>query len=282
MTSSHCIRQMTANDFDFALCQTSREGWGVPREVFELCLAHDPNSTFVMQQGDELFGLVTAICYVETAWIGHLIVSPEHRYQGLGAALMVHAIQHVKSKGIDSILLDADPPGIKLYKRLGFSHVTDSLRFAGQIHGNRPDERPQPIQPADLVDLTEFDRQHFGDDRQKMLRLLLRYATAAYLIRNEKGIVGYGMTWSYDSSVRLGPIVATDETIARSIIASLTHSHDDSTTFTVGLPATSVAGVALYESLKMQQTPASFRMILSTNVRPPSAHIYAIANGAIG
>ncbi len=280
--ANHTIRRMNPDDIDFAISQTSREGWGVPRESFELCLAHDPDGAFIMQCGQESIGMVTATCYLETAWIGHLIVVPQHRYQGLGAALMDHVIQHIKSKNIENILLDADPPGVKLYKRLGFSHVTDSLRYAGQVHISSLDNRPQRIQTEDIPGIVEFDSQHFGDDRRRMLPLLLQHATAAYVIKEEQNISGYGLSWSQESSVRLGPIVAKDQTIANLIVAAITQSFDDATTFAVGVPATNTEAVMLYESFRMKQTPASFRMMLSANVRSPSDKIYAIASGAFG
>jgi len=80
----------------------------------------------------------------------------------------------------------------------------------------------------------------------------------------------------------LGPIVATDAAIAKSIIASLAQYYDDTTAFTVGVLASNRLAIALYETLEMHPAPASFRMILSANVQQPSDQIYAIANGAIG
>ncbi len=280
--SNLSLRTMLVSDIDFALRQTSREGWGVPREAFELCLAHDPDGAFIAQQGSEPIGLVTTTCYAATAWIGHLIVSPDYRYRGLGESLMNRAIQHIRNKGIECIWLDADPPGIKLYQRLGFTAVNDSLRYAGRLRSIVGDQRPRPVEPSDLADLADFDRQHVGDDRKAMLTLMLQYANKSCLIREAGNILGYGMTWLYDGGVRLGPIVATDAAIAKSIIASLAQYYDDTTAFTVGVLASNALAIALYETLEMQRTPASFRMILSANVRQPSGQIFAMANGAIG
>ena len=123
------IRTFGADDFGFASEQTAREGWDATAELFELCLAHDPGGSFVAEAGGQRVGMVTTTCYQRSGWIGNLIVPPEHRRQGIGERLMKHALEHLLRRGVRTIRLEADPPGIGIYRRLGFVDEFESPRF---------------------------------------------------------------------------------------------------------------------------------------------------------
>ena len=48
------IRTFEKNDIEFALARTEREGWDPTADLFETCLAHDPNGCFIAAFANEM------------------------------------------------------------------------------------------------------------------------------------------------------------------------------------------------------------------------------------
>lgn len=70
----------------------------------------------------------------------HLWVHPLHMGQGLGSALLAHALQHLTSLGIDSLHIDADPYAEGFYSRFGAQRIGD---IEAPIDGQNDRVRPQ-------------------------------------------------------------------------------------------------------------------------------------------
>jgi ribosomal protein S18 acetylase RimI-like enzyme len=315
------IRQFTRDDIEFALTQTSREGWDTTREVFEICLSHDPHGCFLAEVDGRQVGMVTTTAYRQSGWIGNLIVPPEHRQEGIGSQLMGHAADHLAGQGIRTLRLEADPPGIKLYRRLGFVDEFESLRFrlepdratrsparpaesaeadrrasgggagdgvppaatAGARRVRQPDcGRVRPLSESDLPAVAAFDIDCFGDDRSELLRLFLRKAKAAYVVHDGRGMRGYAMTSSSPRGIRLGPWVATDREPARMLLQSVL-ADTRGETLAAGIPCVNTTAVELLESEGFRRTPSSFRMRRGRPICSGTPQrIYGIANGAMG
>ena len=123
------IRRFEPEDLGFALTQTSREGWAASLEQFEVYLEHDPDGCFVAMADDQSAGMVTTTSFGPSGWIGNLIVEPRYRGRGIGRALMVHGLDRLRRSQSTTVRLDGDPPGIQLYRKLGFVDEYESCRF---------------------------------------------------------------------------------------------------------------------------------------------------------
>ena len=123
------IRPMTLDDVEFGLAQQAREGWSTGRGMLAGLLEHDPDGGFVASSDGRPIGLITTSRFADTAWISNLIVAPGHRSRGVGRALMEHGLQRLDATGACTVRLDGDPPGIPLYRSLGFEDEGESLRF---------------------------------------------------------------------------------------------------------------------------------------------------------
>jgi ribosomal protein S18 acetylase RimI-like enzyme len=315
------IRRFTANDVAFALAQTSREGWDTTRGVFEICLLHDPGGCFIAEGDGRQVGMATTTAYRYSGWIGNLIVPPEHRQKGIGSQLMDHAIDHLTKQGIRTLRLEADPPGVKLYRRLGFVDEFESLRFrlepdrarrsperaekrneadprasGGAVTEGSPSTvadgarsvrqsgcgRVRPLSEADLPAVAAFDLDRFGDTRSELLRLFLRKAKAAYVVHDGRWVRGYAMTSSSPQGIRLGPWVATDLEPARMLLHAML-ADVPGETVAVGIPCVNTTAVELLESEGFRKTPSSLRMRRGRPICSGTPQrIYGIANGAMG
>ena len=276
------IRTFGRGDIEFALAQTSREGWDTAAELFETALAHDPDGAFVIEAEGGRAGMVTTTAYRRSGWIGNLIVPPDCRRQGIGQRLMTHAMAHLSRRGLRTMRLEADPPGIGIYRRLGFVDEFESLRFRLTTRRESRPAAAERITHADLPTIAAFDARHFGAERGRLLTLLFRHAKAAYRLRGQRGVRGYAFATPSPDGVRLGPFVAEDSQAAESLLESIL-ADSRLTTIAVGVPGANDAAIELLDGHGFQRTPSSFRMVFGERVaagRPDN--VFAIANGAMG
>ena len=144
-------------------------------------------------------------------------------------------------------LLEADPPGVKLYRRLGFTDDFQSLRFeamrsARPAAGERPDV--EPLTAGSLQEIGRFDAHHFGADRSRILAAMLSRAPAAFCLRREGEPVGYVVTQPLKGGVRIGPAVAVDAEASGALLDAIL-ARLDAARFTAGIPAPNRDGALL-------------------------------------
>jgi len=276
------LRPFRLSDIEFALVQTAREGWLSSRACLEAIVESQPDGCFIAEQDGRPVGMVTSTRYLATGWIGNLVVLPECRRQGLGTKLMTRAFEHLKESGIRTIRLEADAPGVPIYRKLGFTDVCQSLRF---VLARPVPDKQAPLEPLTIDHLTalaDFDRPRFGDNRIKFLRALQLRASAAWLLQNPSGILGYVMLLPTESGTRIGPLVACDQDSALRL-TRLAISKCPDQTLSIGIPAVNKQAIELCRSLAFEVRPASVRMIWGEEQgQGDPDNIFGIASGATG
>jgi GNAT superfamily N-acetyltransferase len=278
------LRPFEPGDVDFALRQKAREGWAVSREQFVLYLEHDPDGCFVATEGGRPVGMVTTTWFGPSGWIGNLIVEPPFRGRGIGRALMEHGLDHLRKRGAKTVRLEADPPGIPLYRKLGFVDEVESCRYvlpAARAPGTLEDEAAEPMGPGDLDEVAALDGAIVGEDRGRFLELKRRAARLAVVRRRDGRVVASLMASPSDRGLRLAPCVALDAADARALIESAVATAAGQPVL-AGLPAVNTAGIELLAAMGFEPRPSSFRMRLGPPLRADPARIYGIASGAVG
>ena len=280
------IRTFVESDVRFALEQTAREGWDTTASILQTGLAHDPAGCFVAEFDGQPVAQITTTRYVRSAWIGNLVVAAPHRRHGLGEQLMRHAIAHLESHGITSLYLEADPLGVGIYTRLGFTALYDSPRL-----GSHPPHTPQPLrsspppvrplQHSDLDAIAAFDTPCFGDDRSRLLAALLEHSHAAYGVYHEARLTAYTMVLPSAIGVRLGPCVATDAAAAAPLIDTVLRDFPHSPVV-IAVPGDNASALQLLEDRRFVHVSSCLRMHRGPAPAPPQSNIYALANGALG
>jgi GNAT superfamily N-acetyltransferase len=87
------IRQMTINDVDFAFKCTNAEGWqSATKDCFISAMEYDPHGCFVAVENGNRIGICVAAKYINTGFIGELIVVEDQRGKGYGKRLFEKAI----------------------------------------------------------------------------------------------------------------------------------------------------------------------------------------------
>jgi len=278
-----CIRPFTTDDIDFAVAQTTREGWNTARQEFEVSLEHDHDGCFIAEMAGEPVAMVTTTRFKHTAWIGDLIVVPDHRRRGLGERMMNHAIRHIERLGIRTIQLEADPMGIGTCRRLGFVDRFQSLRLRSDAPHSPIDDHPcEGLTAENLRDVLPLDLAAYGDDRGRLVAGLIPRSLAAYLLRADGRAQGYVVAFPSPEGVRLGPWVAADRDVAARLLDRLLHDFQNAPVVT-GVPGVNDAALEILKARRFTQTQPCLRMVRGGPIDDRCTdRLYAIANGAMG
>ena len=257
------IRLMTHRDIDFVMLLQGTVGWGNTRADAERSLYYEPDGCFVASVNDVDVGIVNSFLYGNVGFIGNLIVLPETRGMGVGAALMSKAIERLTSNGAETIRLDSVQKAISLYERLGFKREYWSLRYNG-IATKAAHKGVLPMVKEDLDQVTKLDRRYFGFDRtQKLKRILHDFPELCFSASKGGDIRGYIMAKPGASNLRIGPWICDSKYIelAEPLFNALTSKAEGSKIW-IGLPEFNKKSIKIVEGKGFTQMPASLRMCL--------------------
>jgi len=274
-------RPFAATDLDRAVAQAVREGWSPSREWFAAVIGHDPELCRIAEADGRPVAMVTATAFAASGWIGNLIVDPGHRRRGLGEELMRRSIAALEARGIRTLRLDADPPGVHIYRRLGFVDEQPSRRFRLEAGAAPPPAGPLS-RLASFGAAAALDRRAFGDDRTRLLSILLPRCRAAFAAVAGGAVQGYALAVPSAGGTTLGPCVAPDAGTAVALVAACLGACGGAQV-TVGCLEDNPGAVELYRSLGFVETAPSLRMVRGPAAEPGrTAEVWAIANGAVG
>lgn len=210
---------MTRKDLAAAMRLKSLAGWNQTESDWRLLLDADPDGSFVACADDEVVGTTTTINYQNrVAWIGMVLVDPDHRRRRIGTRLMRAALEYLKS--CETVKLDGTPMGKSLYGTLGFEVEYGLHRWTcGAVPSlPRRDEGVLPITDETLAAVRELDRQAFGVDRSAVLEPLLERAPeAAWRLLEGGNVKAFCLGRQGTSFFQIGPVIAVSEFHARRV-----------------------------------------------------------------
>jgi GNAT superfamily N-acetyltransferase len=213
---SHDLQTLGSADVADALALSTREGWNQSATDWERMFALEPAGCFGLREGGRLIGTVTTTTYGrELAWIGMMIVDPAFRRRGIGEALMRRALDHLDGLGVPTVKLDATPAGKPLYERLGFTAELEMERWTGVARP--PAASPPPDREETWSRLCALDRDAYGIDRSRLLRVLVRDSVGEPCVRES----GYSLARRVRDAAFVGPVIARDEPVALALLDAM-------------------------------------------------------------
>ena len=279
------IRYFGHDDLAFADKQKEREGWAASRDQFKIYLELDPDGCFVAMSDDQPVGMVTATSFGRSGWIGNLIVEPDFRNRGIGRSLMGRAIESLRGKGATTLRLEADPPGVPLYRKLGFVDEFEScrLRLPGSIDKPGFDAPAvEPMTTGDLDEVAALDTEIVGPKRGRFLELKFLAAQLALVRRRDGKIVGSLLASPSNQGFRIAPCAALEHEDARCLIDAAISAASGAPVL-IGLPALNTAGLDMLREMGFEKAPSSLRMRLGPAIDAGDpTRVFAIASGAVG
>jgi predicted N-acetyltransferase YhbS len=264
--SDFTIRVMNEADINGGLHLCRSSSWNQLREDWEHFLRLNPGGSRVAERAGEIIGTVATIRYAqEIAWIGMMLVDPDHRRSGVGSALFSESLAILQD--IPTVRLDATPAGEPLYAKFGFvkdfglSRMVLSNRAAV---GNIASARVSNMTTADLQEVAELDRRVFGVDRQPLLTALLRRSPAQCWILRPKlyhAISGFSLSRPGAKYRQIGPIIADSLDAANEILLHCLATFSEQS-LVVDVPTASTEWIQRLAQLGFREERAIARMSL--------------------
>ena len=211
------MRQMTRRDIPAGMQLKESANWNQTEADWELFLSANSEGCFVSEVDSRVVGTVATIIYEDRfAWIGMVLVDREFRNCGIGRALLQQAIEHLDSRGIPCMRLDATPQGRPVYEKLGFVDEYEIERW--RLKRQAAQTKSGATAPH-LGDVLQLDREVFGADRSALLRALSESAPEfVQVLVGQTGVTGYSFGRHGSHSDHLGPWVANDKSGAEQML----------------------------------------------------------------
>lgn len=255
------IRFMAKDDEGFFMQLMDMVGWGMTPDDYRRMLTFSPEGLFMASADGVDLGMVSTTSYGPVAWIGNLVVLPESRGLGLGAALMQKAIDYLMEAGAKSIRLDGVQLAVPLYNRLGFKDEYWSLRYTG-VAIQHDVTMTRPMESEDLAAVEALDLTVFKGSRHGAIRYVHRNNPGlAFTSWDGDGLTGYIMAKRGKSNIKIGPWISKPghSEVAEELLHSVMNQVQGKELW-VGLPEGNVDGVRILESNGFKPLPSSLRM----------------------
>ena len=258
-------------------------GWNQTIHDWRVLLSFEPQGCFVAVEDERVLGTVTTTTYGrELAWIGMMLVHPDHRRRGIGTQLMRAAVDHLRGCGIQCMRLDATPAGLPVYEKLGFvSEWTLTRHQATAVPSTRASEARDLVE-AHWPAVEQLDAAAFGVGRGRVLRSLNKGGRSTLVWLADGAVEGYGMLRSGSHCDYLGPLVCTRSEAAHSLIAALLNTAAGRSVFW-DVPDDNDLAAAIAQRLGFQPVRPLTRMRLGPDrVRSDPGAQLGIADPSVG
>jgi len=220
------LRRLTEADLQFADALRAQAGWNQTPADWQRFLKMNREGCFLAEWNGIPAGTATTTTYgTDVAWIGMVLVDVAYRQRGIGRALLEACIDHLQSRGVHCIKLDATPLGKPVYEALGFQTEWTLARWelAAAISPaakSTPDIRDWAAD--DAVRAQELDMAAFGTSRKELLVELARDSRVALVTEaSPRGLTGYGLMRAGSQASYLGPIAAESPDAGKALVDAL-------------------------------------------------------------
>lgn len=265
------IRKCALSDLD-SLRPLQPEGWEDITDYFRFYCQQIFCYPVVAVSGGRIVGVAAGIENENSGWLAHIIVSQDHRRQGIGYQLTQHVMDYLYRKGCKTQLLIATAMGVELYQKLGFQTVSEYLFFKGEsLPGKFSGQNIRPPRPGDIEAILRLDREVSGENRKKMLE---NFLSEGWVYESgDQDIRGYFLT-----QIGEGTIIAAGDDAGLALL-NLKLSQKN---WKAVLPAENKKGIELFAKYNITHYSKSPRMVLGKNVEWKPEFVYSRAGGFYG
>jgi ribosomal protein S18 acetylase RimI-like enzyme len=266
------LRTMLSADLPFADSLRALAGWNQTLADWCRFLTMQPQGCFLAEWDGAPAGTATTVVYgSDLAWIGMVLVHPEYRRRGIGRCLLLQCIEHLKSRQVRCIKLDATPEGRPGYQHLGFKDEWTLRRWESDLAALSPKATDPGIRAwaeTDALRLDLLDARSFGASRRQLLLALAEQSRCALTYESQPGVpAGYGMLRPGARAFYLGPLWATSPEAGFTLIEALTAQRRAGRVFW-DIPDLNTAAVAWAERQGFSVQRSLTRMWLGDNSTP--------------
>ena len=203
------VEKMEVKDVPFAVQIANTMNWNMTPVDFEFNMKLEPNGCFVLFHGQERSGIATCISFEKVGWFGNLVVKETLRGEGAGKLLIKHALDYLKSEGVETVGLYAYPHLLKFYESVGFKSDTEFLVLKGKARAIPVAQKEvKAAEKQDISKIVDFDCRCFGANRKKLLEAVFVNEDNLCYVSIENGeAVGYVAAKVDDGMAEVGPLM---------------------------------------------------------------------------
>ena len=266
---------MTVEDVPLGMRLKEQAGWNQTEADWRRCLDLQPDGCFVAQRGGTPLGTTTTSIFGTLAWVAMVLVDTAVRRQGIGQALLDHALAFLDARGVRSVRLDATPLGRPLYEKRGFVEEYPLHRYEGMAPVTPEQGRVQVARTEHLEDVRMLDRAVTGTDRGTLLRRLFAERPEEWrVVLDGAKVAGFAAARAGSRAWHIGPCAATNE-VGTLLLADAWGRHAGQRVF-VDVPADHAAAIAAADRAGLVVQRPLFRMCRGP--RPPECRGYLWAS----
>jgi len=277
------IRLLLEADIPAAMRLKEAARWNQTDDDWRRLLRLEPNGCFGAIKDGRLVGTTTTTIHGGLAWIGMVLVEPQHRRQGIAAKLMDVALDYLKDK-VDTIKLDATSLGQPVYEKLGFQVESVVERWSGTARSTGREIQPPAVMDRDTVrELLNLDRVAFKADRSRLIETLTDAACVSPVLMRaaDDTLSGYALARSGTSRTYVGPVIAKDPEVAETLLDRMFSELAGREVY-VDLNKQCSAGASLLSDRGFVKERDLMRMVRGRESEKTSPLIVAIAGPEVG
>ena len=206
------IRPMTTADLELGLRLSRQARWNQIEADWRRFLDLGGQGCFVAEVDGKAVGTTTTCVFGGLAWIAMVLVDVDARRQGVGSALLNHALEFLDGAGVRTVRLDATVAGQRVYEKLGFVPEYPLTRYEGMAP--RIGTRCHTIEAtaAMVPELIELDRRMTGTDRARLLtRLFEEMPNAVRVLQAAGKLEGFITMRPGANAAQIGPCIASPQ-----------------------------------------------------------------------
>ena len=282
------VRVMTEADLAAADELRRLAGWNQKPEDWQRLLTLEPRGCFVALRNGAVVGTVTTTVYgTALAWIGMMLVHPEHRRSGIATRLMNRALEYLRKGQVGCIRLDATPVGRPVYEKLGFISEWQLQRWqraedCAELAPDSNQNQTRELEERDWPFVEEIDAAAIGAHRVELLRRLGQESRRAVVWPAIGEVLGFGFLRPGADSNYLGPLVCSVvdafDRLLPDLLSAAAHS-----SVTWDIPDHNATAIAAAQRFGFKPVRPLMRMHLGSPAK--SLHLntlFGIADPAVG
>jgi N-acetylglutamate synthase-like GNAT family acetyltransferase len=279
------IQKITKEDLRTLIGWASKEGWNPGKYDIDVFWNTDPDGFYGCKIKNELIAGGAIISYEgEFGFMGLFIVNNQYRSNGVGNKLwhkrknkLINRLKDNASIGMDGILAMQS-----YYQKGGFEISFRDERYEIIGKAYTYSQNVSAIESADLKQILEFDKIHFGYQRTLFLQQwLMMPESNAIKYTLENTVVGYAVIRKAEQGYRIGPLFAQDETIAEELLKSCLNFAGEVPVY-IDIPTVNLSAMNLVSQYNGKYIFECARMYYGASPTYPIENIYGITTFELG
>ncbi|HLA44097.1 MAG TPA: GNAT family N-acetyltransferase [Aggregatilineales bacterium] len=276
------LRHLNTDDIPQMLALYQKVGWGHRAAALKQLLMWCGQGAFGITFRKTLIATSTAIMYgQQRGWIGMVATDPAYQKQGFGSRITDTAIDHLKTRQVKEIMLDASGMGLPVYLRRGFRTVSRVNTWVGIAPGEVSAPKLRSLRADDVDIATRLDGHAFGVERPQVMKTLITArGNRGWIIADRAFIIA--QEW-HEQSVKLGSWVANNAENAESLLLAAMQALPDYQLI-ISVPEENEGAAGILEKHQFAITNTLARMIYGDVPDPVMRNqaYFGVVNLAVG